>query len=614
MKAWKLMGRMMAYRPWLYLADAVLWIGIHSSFLLPGILAKLFFDSLEGKAFLGLGSGAVLALIASFAAARICLIYSGAVVDILHRFVMSSLLRYNAFDALTRLPGAAPLSCTCSEALDYVKEDAQQVEDAISWSFDVMGSAFFTVAAIFLLLRIDPYVTLLAFVPLVVVVVVAQTAENKVGRYREASRRASEAATGAMTEAFAAVQAIKVAGAEEGAMAHIAQLCERRRRAALKDGVFGQLLDSIFHNTVGVGTGLILLVVAARIGKAGFSLGDFSLFVFCLEFVSDYTCFWGSFLAQYQRARVSFDRLKEMTADGSGEGLVAAPDPGFRRPWRSWAAEADGRGLGLASRGGAAARARPPSGPPWIAARKRYADRPADRFQELRVEDLSSLHAGGRGLREASLEVRRGELVVVTGRIGSGKTTLLRAVQGLLPSKGRITWNGFPVRDPAAFFAPPRSAYTPQAPVLFSDSLLENVLLGMEEGDGEVERALRAAALEEDVTALPEGLGTKIGPRGVKLSGGQVQRAAAARMFLRDSALYFIDDMSSALDAETEELLWRRFLEGGRRSCLAVSHRKGTLKLADRVIVLKEGLVDASGKLDEVLRDSEEMRLLWGSS
>ena len=117
--------------------------------------------------------------------------------------------------------------------------------------------------------------------------------------------------------------------------------------------------------------------------------------------------------------------------------------------------------------------------------------------------------------------------------------------------------------DSAEFFTPPQAAYTAQVPRLFSDTLRNNLTLGLDKSEQEVLEAVRLAVFERDLAEMEGGLDTLVGPRGVRLSGGQAQRAAAARMFLRKPELLVFDDLSSALDVETERVLWERLFAAG---------------------------------------------------
>jgi ATP-binding cassette subfamily B protein len=193
---------------------------------------------------------------------------------------------------------------------------------------------------------------------------------------------------------------------------------------------------------------------------------------------------------------------------------------------------------------------------------------------------------------DVSFTVGRGDFVVVTGPVGAGKSTMLRALLGLAwqaETTGTIRWNGQVVEDPAAFMVPPNAAYLAQVPQLISDSVADNVGLGPVDSE-RLARALERAAVADDIAAMPAGTETLVGPRGLRLSGGQRQRLATARAIVHDPELVVLDDVSSALDVETEVQLWDNLARAGM-TVIAVSHRAVAFERADRIIRLERGRI-----------------------
>jgi ABC-type multidrug transport system fused ATPase/permease subunit len=149
-----------------------------------------------------------------------------------------------------------------------------------------------------------------------------------------------------------------------------------------------------------------------------------------------------------------------------------------------------------------------------------------------------------------------GELIERTDGDVTALSTFVSSFVMRIVGSATVTWNGRPVTDLAVFMVPPRTAHLPQVPRLFSESLADNVLLGSDPQAVDLDGALRTAVLETDLRSMPDGLATPLGARGLRLSGGQAQRVATARAVTRRPDLLVLDDVSSALDLDTERALW----------------------------------------------------------
>lgn len=317
-------------------------------------------------------------------------------------------------------------------------------------------------------------------------------------------------------------------------------------------GVFEPLL----HAMIGVTFLIVLWVGGARLLNGSISLGSFVLFQTYMGMLVWPMIAMGWVINLMQRGTASLGRIREML---DVPPAIAAPDGALR---------------------------------------------PEQLRGEISFRGVRLGYAAGEALRGIDLTIAAGETVALAGHTGCGKTSLVNLVPRLMdPTAGTVLVDGEDVRryDPQALRR--RIAIVPQETFLFSMTLGENIALGMPDaGADDILRAARIAGLEPDLGAMPNGLETVVGERGLTLSGGQKQRTAIARAVLREPSILILDDSLSSVDTVTEERILRELTGVMRgRTTLLVSHRVSTIRHADRIVVLAAGAIAEQGTHAELL-------------
>lgn len=240
-------------------------------------------------------------------------------------------------------------------------------------------------------------------------------------------------------------------------------------------------------------------------------------------------------------------------------------------------------------------------------------------FKKLELRNVTFRYPGSpvEALKNINLTIHAGETIGIVGPVGAGKTTLLQLLCRMFPlQQGQILFNGIEIADLERASLASTVSVVPQDAFLFSETIAENVALGLNEFPGleSIERATTMVNIDREIRELPEKYEAYLGERGVNLSGGQKQRLTIARAMIRRSPIVLLDDSLSAVDGTTEKAIVRELkaarIEDHSQTVLIVSHRLATLKHADRIVVLQRGEIEAVGTHEELIVLSPTYRTL----
>jgi ATP-binding cassette, subfamily B, bacterial len=555
MNIWALAWRVAKHEPRSFVAG---WVAFILFFTLPvagGYVLGRGFDALNDG-----DTSAVYryaALLGAIEITRMAIIHYGAITWTKSWVHMQTFLRANLLKAQMASggPEAGQPVGSSGEALTHFRDDVEDVTWMIDSVVDVSAGLVFSVSAGIILGMADARAAAVLLIPMLGVVLVTRFCDSRIRDYRRADRSATGHVTGLVGDIMAAATTVKVNGAGEHLLARLQRLVNHRGETAVRDRVLSEGVFAFSHGAADVGFGLVLIISASAITDGSFTVGTLALFAAYLGWLSFLPRMAGRLLARRKQAGVAFDRMRMLVAETDVNNTVRQR----YLPLENW------------QQGVRPDAVRPERVP----------------LQRLEVVDLVARYADGSGVGPVSFTADRGSFTVVTGPVGAGKSTLLRAMLGLAwraEVTGTVRWNGTPIDDPGAFLVPPNAAFLPQVPQLVSDSVRDNVSLGPMD-EAAIVTALELAAISDEVAAMPAAADTLIGPRGLRLSGGQRQRLATARALVHRPELVVLDDLSSAVDVETEVHLWQNLAAAGL-TVIAVSHRAVAFERADQIVRL----------------------------
>lgn len=398
-------------------------------------------------------------------------------------------------------------------------------------------------------------------------------------------------------ESFDAALVVKTLGREGAETDRFRATSDDLRDKMIEVGRLRAAFDPVIEALPNIGILLVLLVGSRRVAAGALGPGDLVTFAYLFRLVALPMRVFGWLLGELPRAVVGFDRVARVlvaddrtdhgAASGDGEGGVRT---GMDRVRYHHPLTGRDALLGHADLARAAG-APPPQG--------------VDGDTEPTTGDEGDRDDERRGIEDVSFEVEAGRTVALVGATGSGKSTIASLLVRLFdPDDGVVGFDDRDVRDLSREELAARAAIVFQDAFLFDDTVRENITLGADVSDEQVEAAARLAQAHDFVTRLPAGYDTRVGERGSTLSGGQRQRIALARALVRQPRLLVLDDATSAVDPSVEADILRGLSEAALPATVVlVAYRRGSIALADEVVFVEGGRVRARGTHEQLLAE-----------
>jgi ATP-binding cassette subfamily B protein len=492
-------------------------------------------------------------------------------------------MRVRLFDHVQRMPVSFFTRTQTGALMSRMNNDVIGAQQAITNTLGtVVGNIIGLTVTLTVMLGLEWRLTLLTLLVLPAFIIPARHIGRKlVGITREGMElNASMNNTAAERFNVAGALVVKLFGKQGRELQQFSGRAERVRDIGVTSAMYARVLFIALGLVASVGTAIVYYVGGNLVISGALSIGTVAAFaVYVTQIYQP--------LTQLTNARVdvlttlvSFERVFEvldfapLVVDGPGAIDLVAPK-GRVELEHVWFRHPPGAVTSLPS------------------------------LQEGAVADDDEEEVSGWILRDVSLAIEPGELVALVGPSGAGKTTTAMLVPRIADvSEGRVLVDGNDVRDLTMDSLRDAVGFVMQDPHLFHDTIRNNLLYARPDAtDDELVAACKAARINELIMSLPEGYDTFVGERGYRMSGGEKQRLAIARMLLKDPAIVILDEATSHLDSESEHAIQRALADALRgRTALVIAHRLSTIVAADRILVMDEGRIVEEGRHDDLLR------------
>jgi ATP-binding cassette, subfamily B, multidrug efflux pump len=476
------------------------------------------------------------------------------------------IVRQYAFDAIT---SKGPDFFNKFRTGDLVTRMTNDVEEKLSWFacsgiFRLYEAVIAIVFIVIMMASIDPILTLFTAGPLPLLIVIFFKSQSLLDKRYDRLQKSISRVNDAMEACFSGIRVVKAYVREEAQQSKFETASSDRRNAEIESVKSTTIIDSLYNYIWQFGVVVVLFAGGYRVLYSGLSMGEMATFIYYVVWLVFPMFDVGQFLVKSRQSAVSIGRILELEAMPAMVTDENAMPVGAQRP------------IAAGAQAG------------------------------IRYEEVSfSFPASPRAIVDnVSLEIAAGQTVALVGRVGSGKSWVANLIPRLVdPVSGRITLDGRDLRSYGLAELRAAIGYVPQEPVLFSDTIRNNILFGrVGISDETLDWALAVSQFKTEISAFPDGVETAIGTRGMSISGGQKQRLALARALVGKPRILILDDCTSALDSRTETALWDRLHEVlPDVTAVLITHRPDTLQRVDNIFVLADGKIVERGRHSELL-------------